>query len=323
VPRIIAPVDAWQRRHAVAALPIAILRKFFDDRGPSLAALVTYYAFFSVFPLILVFVSVLGFLLEGDPSLRDDVVSSTLGHIPVLGGQLDDQVQPLSGSVVALAAGLATALWAGLGVMLALTRAFEAIWDVPRVEQRGALAARARGTAVLAVLAIGLVASTAAAGSALTGGLGPVAQRIGTIAGSLVLDAFAFALAFWLLNARPLRLAEIAPGVTVAAVGALLLQSAGTWYVDHAVARASDTYGAFAVVIGLLSWFLLGSNLLVLAAEVNVVLHRRLWPRSLAGDLVPADRAAMREAAGAARRDAREEIAVRFADEPPVVHPQG
>jgi uncharacterized BrkB/YihY/UPF0761 family membrane protein len=91
-----------------------------------------------------------------------------------------------------------------------------------------------------------------------------------------------------------------------------VLQSFGGWYVQHAVARASDTYGAFATVIGLLSWFWLGSNLLLLSAEVNVVLHRRLWPRSLAGPLAPADRLALRESADAARQDRRQEILVRF-----------
>jgi len=312
--RLVERVDAWQRGHAGAAVPVALYRKFRDDRGTNLAALVTYYAFFSVFPLLLVFVSTLGFVLEDDPSLRDDVVSSALGRIPVLGPQLDDKVEPLSGSRIALAVGLVTALWAGLGVMLALARAFETIWDVPRVEQRGAVAARLRGTVVLLVLGVGIVVSTVVTGSAVTGHFGPGAERLLTVAASVGLNALVFGVAFRVLG-EPLRVVEILPGAAVAAVGALLLQLAGTWYVDGAVDRASDTYGAFAVVIGLLSWFLLGSNLLILAAELNVVLHRRLWPRSLTGDLAPADRAAMRVAARAAQRDEREEIAVSFEDE--------
>ena len=83
----------------------------------------------------------------------------------------------------------------------------------------------------------------------------------------------------------------------------------------HAVERATEVYGTFAVVIGLLSWFWLGSNLLLFSAEVNVVLHRRLWPRSLAGGLSPADREALSDAALAARQDARQEIEVRFSED--------
>jgi membrane protein len=312
---MLTSLDTWQRRHAVAGFAVAVVRKFLDDRASSLAALVTYYAFFSVFPLLLVFVSVLGYVLEDDPSLEDDVVSSTLGRIPVVGTQLHDQVHPLTGSSVALAAGLATALWAGLGVMLALTRAFDAIWDVPRLEQRSGLAARGRGVLVLIALAVGIVAATVATGSAVTGAIGPVAENIGAIVLSLVLNAVAFTVVFGLLNARRLGIREIAPGVALASVASLVLQSLGGWYVANAVSRASDTYGAFAVVIGLLSWFWLGSNLLLLAAEVNVVLHRRLWPRSLTGDLAPADRDAMRESAGAARQDRRQEILVSFSDD--------
>ena len=314
--RILTSVDAWQRRHTVPAVMVGLARKFRDDRGGNLAALVTYYAFFSVFPLLLVFVSTLGFVLEDDPTLRDDIVSTTVGRIPVLGPQLDDRLHPLTGSTVALVAGLVTALWAGLGVMLALARAFDTIWDVPRLGQRGAIAARLRGMIVLVVLAIGIVVSTVAA-SAATGHLGAGAERVVTVAGSLALNAVVFGVAFQVLGAHRLRVVEILPGAALAAVGSLLLQLAGTWYVDSAVDRASDTYGAFAVVIGLLSWFLLGSYILILSAELNVVLHRRLWPRSLSGELAPADRDAMRLAAGGARRDAREEIAVHFADPDP------
>ena len=122
---ILSSLDAWQRRHPAVAFPVAVIRKFVDDRASNLAALVTYYAFFSVFPLVLVFVSILGYLLQDDPTLRNDIVDSAVGRIPVVGTQLENAVEPLTGSSIALAVGLATALWAGLGVMLALTRAFE------------------------------------------------------------------------------------------------------------------------------------------------------------------------------------------------------
>ena len=157
---VLGDFDRWQRRHAAAAFPIAVARKFIDDRASNLAALIAYYAFFSLFPLLLVFVSVLGFVLQDDPSLQQDMLDSALARIPVVGAQLRDDVEPLTGSTSALVIGLAGALWAGLGVTLALGRAFEEIWDVPRFEQRGALRARVRGLFVLAVLGVSLVAAT-------------------------------------------------------------------------------------------------------------------------------------------------------------------
>jgi uncharacterized BrkB/YihY/UPF0761 family membrane protein len=111
------------------------------------------------------------------------------------------------------------------------------------------------------------------------------------------------------------RIPELLPGAALAAAGSLALQAAGSWYVERTVTGASQTYGAFALVIGLLSWFWLGAHLVLLAAEVNVVLHHRLWPRSLGGALEDADRAALRRTAEAVQQDERQEIEVRFSDE--------
>ena len=307
--------DRWQRRHAVAAFPVAVVRKFLDDRASSLAALIAYYAFFSLFPLLLVFVSILGFVLQDNPSLQADVVDSALARIPVVGAQVADDVEPLTGSTSALVIGLAGALWAGLGVTLALGRAFEAIWDVPRLAQRGAIAARVRGLIVLVVLGVSLIAATVVAGLAVGGRIGPAAEELGAVGAAFAVNLAAFLGLFALLTPRPPRVRELLPGAVLAAAGSLALQAAGGWYVERAVASASQTYGTFALVIGLLSWFWLGAHLLLVSAEVNVVRHHGLWPRSLAGDLESADREAFGRAAEAVQQDERQEIRVRFSED--------
>jgi len=284
-----------------------VVRKFLDDRAANLAALIAFYAFFSVFPLLLALVSVLGFVLEDDPALREDVVDSTLAQMPVLGSQVAGAAEPLTGSGIALAVGILGALWAGLGVTVALGRAFEVVWDVPRLEQRNGLVARVRGLAIIGAMAVVIGAATAVTALSVGGGAG------GAVLGFLV-DAAVLLAVFWLYTARPLRLRDLLPGVAIAALGVVALQSIAGWYFELAVERADDTYGAFALVIGLLSWFLLLAQLLLLSAEVNVVLRRRLWPRSLTGDLGEPDRRALRLAAEAARRDEGEKIAVRFED---------
>ena len=300
-----------------AAFLLAVGRKYADDRGSRLAALIAYYAFLSVFPLLLVFVSVLGFVLENDPARREDVVDSALARLPVVGAQLSDEVQPLTGSGVALAVGLAGALWAGLGVTLALSHAFAETWSVPSLERRSGLGARARGLLTLVVLGVVLFAASALAGVVGGGGGGSAGERLGALLVSLAVNGFVLLAAFALLTSGPRHVRELLPGVALAAVGALALQAAGGWYVEHAVTRASDTYGTFALVIGLLSWFLLLANLVVLAADINVVLCRRLWPRSLTGALEPADRRALRDMAKATRRDPRQEIVVCFDESDP------
>jgi len=314
VARVIASVDGWQRRHASGGFPVAVLKKFGDDRATRLAALVAYYAFFSLFPLLLALTSILGFVLEGNPSLRDDIIDTVVGRIPVIGTQLRGQVHPLTGSGVALVLGLAGALFAGLGVTVALGTAFAEIWDVPRLEQRSGLRARGRGLVVLLILGVMLVATTAATGFVTSGGFHAVATGAVAVVASVAVNALVFFTVFALLTPGPPHMGELLPGVAVATVGSLVLQAAGGWYVDHTISDASAVYGTFALVIGLLSWFWLGAQMLLLAAEVNVVLNWRLWPRSLTDELEPADRRALQRFAEATRGDQREQIAVTFDD---------
>jgi membrane protein len=310
--KVLAAVDAWQRGHAVAGFPIAVIKKFGDDRASSLAALMAYYAFLSLFPLLLALVSLLGLLLEDNPGLQEDVLDTALARIPIIGAQLRADVQSLEGSGVGLALGLAGALWAGLGVTVALRRAFDAVWDVPRLDQPGWLGTRLRGMAALAVLGVALLAASVGSGLALGGTIGPAWGRLVTVAGTSALTACVCFAVFVLLAGPPRDLRRLLPGVAVATAGSLLLQSAGAWYVEHTIVDASETYGSFALVIGLLSWFWLGSHLLLLAAEVNVVLGRRLWPRALTSALTPADRLALCGSAQAARLHEHQHIAVTF-----------
>jgi membrane protein len=309
-------VDGWQRRLPAVAFAVAVARKFADDRASVHAALIAHYAFLSLFPLLLALVSVLGLVLEDRPGLQEDVLDTALSRIPVIGDQLEDDVRSLEGSGLGVGVGLAGALWAGLGVTVALGRAFDDVWDVPRMHQPSALRARARGMATLGVVGAALLVGTILPGLALGGEIGPVAEKLAAFAAALALNAIVFFAVFALLTGPPRGLRRLLPGVGIAAAGSLALQSAGGWYVDRAVVDASDVYGAFALVIGLISWFWLGSHLLLIAAEVNVVLDRGLWPRSVSGPPGPADRLALRAAAEAARHDERQHVTVRFDEEP-------
>ena len=311
---MVARFDRWQRAHAAVGFPVAVVKKFGEDRASSLAALSAYYAFFSMFPLLLAFVSILGFVLEGNPELRDDVIDTTLQRIPVIGAELRDDVHPLTGSGVALAIGLAGALWAGLGVIVALERAFSEVWDVPRMDQPNGLKARARGLLVLVIFGVTLVAATVAASSAVGGGIDAAGRQVLAIVASLAGNVIVFLTLFALLTpARP-AVRALLPGVGLAAVGLLILQTVGGWYVDRTINGADATYGVFALVIGLLSWFFLAAHLVLIGAEVNAVLARRLWPRSLTGALTPADERALRRIAEGTRRDPRQRIDVSFED---------
>ncbi|CAB4766531.1 unannotated protein [freshwater metagenome] len=102
--------DAYQRRHPKVGFPIGVIYKFGEDQGPYLAALITYYGFLSLFPLLLLFTSVLGFVLDGRPELQQEILDSALSQFPVIGDELATP-QGLQGSVGAIIVGGLVALY--------------------------------------------------------------------------------------------------------------------------------------------------------------------------------------------------------------------
>ena len=186
--RPLRALDRYQQRHTPLAVPAAVVKKFGDDDGGDLAALIAYRAFFSLFPLLLVLTTVLGYVLEGNPDLRQEAVDSTLAQFPVIGDQI--KLSSLEGNGIALAVGVVGSLWAGLGVVLATERALDRVWAVPRRDRSGFLASRLRALTLLFVLGALTIASTVASGlvgggAGLLGPLAGIAVSIGAQRGRL------------------------------------------------------------------------------------------------------------------------------------------
>jgi YihY family inner membrane protein len=310
---VVKRLDEYQRAHLWLGFPLAVAKKFGEDKAGHLAALVSYYAFFSLFPLLMVFTAVLGMLLRGNPELQDAIVDSALTQFPVIGDQIRENVGSLKGSPVVLAVGIATALWAGMGVTTALQSALNSVWDVPIRRQPNFLFARLRSLIMLAVL--GILTVGAALLSGLGGGPGAVeiGLRVVGIAGGIAVNLVLFMLAFKILTNRRLTWWEVFPGAAVAAGGWALLQILGTWFVDRQLKGATETYGAFAFVIGLLLWLYIGAQLTLYAAEVNAVKANHLWPRGLRKEpMTEADRRTLRRMAKVEERREDEDVDVSF-----------
>lgn len=309
-------VDRFQRRHDPLAQLVAIAKKFGEDRAGRLASLVAYYGFFSFFPLLLVLVTAMGFVLGGDSSLERKIVDSALSQFPVVGEQIE--ARSLNGSGLALVIGILTSLWAGLGATQAMESSMNEIWDIPIKDHPNFLMSRVKGLAMLGVLGAGLV------GAVVLGSVGTFGNRLG-IVGAIVslVVAVALATALFLLAFRILPNDDqpwraLLPGAVVAGVGFLALQLVGGYYVNRVVSGASEAYGVFALVIGLLSWMHLLAKVALFAAEVNVVRHLELWPRSLHGDdLTEADERALRRYAKSEERRDDEQVDVAIQEEPP------
>jgi YihY family inner membrane protein len=307
--RPVRAFDRYQQEHRWLAIPVAVIKKFSDDQAGGLAALIAYYAFFSIFPLLLVFTTILGFVLQGDPSAQQSIANGVLGKFPIIGDQLKGK--QLQGHTVALVIGLLAALWAGLGVTQAAQNAFDKVWAVPFKERPNFLGKRLRGFALVAALGALFIISSLASGL-VTGGLGGTALTVAGIAISLLINFALFAAAFRLLTAAAVPTRCLWVGVLVGSVLWEILQAVGGYYIGHVLRHASSTYGFFGLVIGLLAWLHLGAQMTLYAAEINVVLVRRLWPRSLFDPPVPGDEKTLEALAKIEERTDSEKIEVRF-----------
>jgi len=300
--------DRFQQRHAALAVPIAVVKKFGEDQGGNLAGLIAFRAFFSLFPLLLLMTTVLGYVLAGDEQLRQEAVDSVLTQFPVIGEQIG--VSSLEGNGLALAIGIGGSLWAGFGVVLATEAALDRVWAVPFHKRPDFLTSRLRALVLLVVLGSLTIASTVASG--LVGGGAGILGPVGGIAISLGINLLVFGAVFTLLGARTATFSRLLPGVVLAAVLWSALQLVGGWFISHQVRNATPAYGTFALVLGLLVWINLGAVLTVISAELNVVRERRLWPRSLLGAGREEDERVMRALAKAQARDSSQQISVDF-----------
>jgi membrane protein len=307
--------DDAQARTPLLAFPIAVVKKFGDDDAGNLAALISYYGFFSIFPLMLVLTTVVGFLFENDADLRQSITGSALQQFPVIGPQLEQQ--SLSGNWVALVIGLVGAVWAGLGVLNATQNAFNAVWDVPRVDRPNFVARTVKGLLMLLVAAAFLVVSgfLSGIGQADTG---MSLLQILSVLGSVVVNFVLFASAFRILTSADVSWKDVAPGAALAAIAWTVLLLVGQWFVTSRIQGASNLYGGFAVVLGLLSWLYIAAQMTLFAAEVNVVLKKRLWPRSITNPPVrEADERSFARQAKEQERIPPQDIEVDYSDSQP------
>ncbi|MGI8664829.1 MAG: YihY/virulence factor BrkB family protein [Jatrophihabitans sp.] len=274
-------LDRFQRRHPSVAFPIAVVYKYFDDSGGYLAALLTYYGFVSLFPLLLLLSTVLGFALSGDPELQQRVLKSALHQFPVVGAQLTDPKR-VGGGTVGLVVGIVGSLYGALGVAQAAQYAMNTAWSVPRNNRPNPFKARGRSLLLLVTVGIALIGTTVLSTLSGTGaGSFGTALRVLVLVPSVGLNAIVFVFTFRIATARDLTVREVAPGALAAALLWQLLQSIGVLYVNHVVRYASATNGVFALVLGLIAFLYLTSVVVVLCVEINVVRVNRLHPRAL------------------------------------------
>ena len=313
--RMIRAIDRAQRQRSWLAFAVAVWKKFGDDQAGNLAALVAYYTFASIFPLLLVFVTVLDLVLKGDPALRNQLLNSAFGQFPVIGPELRKNINSLNETGAALAIGLILTFLGARGVANAMMNALNTVWEIPLARRPGFPWDQLRGIGLILVAGIGIVATSTLSGLAASASVlpGPLAA-IGAIAVSFILNVGVFWLAFRLAAASEIGTRELFLGALLSAVTWQVLQTLGTWIVGHQLAHASSLYGVFGLVLGLIAWLYLQAQFTLYAVEVSVVRSHKLWPRSLAPPpLTDEDRKALALYARSQQRRPEENIDVGIA----------
>jgi YihY family inner membrane protein len=317
VERAIRRVDATQQRFRPTAFVFGVVKKYGDDNGGVLVSNLAYSAFLSLFPLLLVLVTILGLIVSVNPSFRTQVLNAVAGQVPLIGNQLTGNVQQLQrSSVIGLIVGLVGLIWGASGLAQAGLFTMEQVWNLPGPARPGFVQRLGRAGLFLCLLGGGVLVTTGLASltTYLHNGL---AFKLPLELVTAAFNAGMYLGAFRALTPKGVPTRKLLPGAITGGILWTVLQVLGT-YLVHRFLHSDSVYGVFGTVLGLLAWITLAVEVTVYSAEINVVLARRLWPRSIVQPpLTEADRASMALQALQNQRRPEEHIEVTFDDRNP------
>jgi YihY family inner membrane protein len=278
---IVRRIDAAQQRHLVPAFAFGVLKKFGDDNAGSLTTQVTYSLLVTIFPLLLLLVTVLGVVLGDDPTDRHLVTSSALGQFPIIGTALAHNIHAMKrSSILGIAVGLLGLVYGSTGLAQSGLYAMAQIWNIPSAIRPNYVTRLVRSLIFLVILAVGLILTTALTGFGTFGRHNFWLGTLGEVLAGILNVALYFA-AFRTLTPRQVATRSLLPGAIVGGVAWTVLQALGGYVVGHDLKGASAVYGMFGLFLGLIAWLYLGAQITIYAAEVNTVLFQHLWPRGM------------------------------------------
>jgi membrane protein len=277
--RVTAWADRLQRKHSVLGFPYAVIKKYDDDAGGRQAALITYYGFLSIFPLLLLGVAILSRVLADHPDLRQRLVTAIVPE--ALQSTVEHSLATLPTSTIPFVVGLIGLLFSGTGVVFS---AYQTLNHVAAVRYRlraGFFSRYVRVLVVLATLLLGALATGAltVVATALPGQ--PGLERAAAVLGSALVVFAVLLLGSKLLLVRSAPFRALWPGAVLGAVTVTVVLNAGPPLLARLVTKAGPVYGSFATVAGMFALLYLVGQALVYAAEVAAVRYARLWPRAL------------------------------------------
>lgn len=275
-------LDRFQRRHKPIAFTFAVIKKYSEDDAGYRAALLTYYAFVSLFPLLLILTTITGFIAQSYPEATENIVKGATDYFPVLGTQLADHVNGLRSTGFALVVGLLFTLYGARGVAEALQHGVRRIWGVKRSERPGFPQSTFNSLKIVVIGGSGFILAALSVGVASAAGHGWEFKLLAAALNLVLL----FCLFTFLINAcLPSRvtLKQTRLGAITAAIGLVILQSVGGYLLARELKNLDALYSYFAISLGLLFWIYLQAQIIFYAVEIAAVSDKKYWPRSLTG----------------------------------------
>ncbi len=291
IKKLIQRIDNFQRSHLSLGFPYAVIKKYGEDNGGYQSALITYYGFLSLFPLLIVFTSLTQLILKNDPVLRNQISASVSHYLPLIGHQLQQATHSPKKTGLALIISLLITLYAARGGANALQYTISSLWHIPNTKRPPFLKNVLRSFGIIFGGGLGLVAATILSGYTAILGHSVYVKVLSILLSTILLWA-TFIVIFKLSIAGNKPIKKVLYGAGVTAVGLQILQSAGSSLLAHQLKGLDSAYGTFAIVLGLLFWIYLQAQVILYAVEIDVVREYSLFPRSIQGKLTPADKAA-------------------------------
>jgi membrane protein len=314
---IVRRIDNVQQRHKPLAITYAVVKKYGEDDAGHQGALLAYYGFVSLFPLLIVATSIINLISQHNDTLRNHLLQSITNYFPAIGSELESSIHSSGKTGIGLVIGLLITLYGARGVADGVRHAMDHIWQVPRPKRTGFPKKILKNMVLLLGVGSGLLAAAFLSSFATVYGHSFMWKVFISLA-SLFILFWTFCFLFRYATSSKHSLHDNFPGAIVAAVGLQILQTIGGYLITHELRNLNGLNGLnaqFAIVLALLFWLYLQAQIFLYAAEVNTVRTFKLYPRSLTGNpLTLADEKALElyVRRAAFRSGTQEQIDIRF-----------
>lgn len=274
-------IDKVQQKHSWLAFPVAVVKRYGDEKVGKQAALITYYGFLSLFPLLLAFLTIINMVAFGDPDLQTKISNQAFQYFPALGKELQDNVQALHANGWALLIQLLVLIYGARGVAVSLQDAFNYVWHTDTDHKANFILDNLRSLAMIFAVGIGVTVGTIISyfitkvvNIGFDGAILITLVNLGITIGLF--------LAVFRLGTSPrIKSKHLLLGAIITGFGVLIVQQLGVVVMSHYLPRLEGIYGSFALTLGMLFWIYLQAQVIMYALVTTAVQAQRDWPKQL------------------------------------------